>query len=77
VSRRFVLRYRGAGRVPIGEVARIEQAVHVVDRSPRMLLVEGTGAGVTRLLAGLPRWVAVEEATVPVPTTRPSVRRPA
>ena len=77
MNRRFVLRYLGSGRVPSGEVARIEQSMQVVDRSPRMLLVEGSGAGVTRLLASLPRWVAAEEATIPVPSTRPSVHRSA
>ncbi|HET9600509.1 MAG TPA: hypothetical protein VFP08_02925 [Acidimicrobiales bacterium] len=77
MNRRFVLRYRGSGRAPSGEVARIEATLHVLDRAPRMLLVEGSGAGISRVLAGLPRWVAAEEATVPVPSTVPPVRRPA
>ena len=77
VNRRFVLRYQGPGRTPSGDVARIEAALHVLDRSGRMLLVEGSGAGVGRVVSSLPRWVAVEEATVPLPSTRPSVRRPA
>ena len=34
-----------------------------------MLLVEGSGNGIRQVLAGLPGWVADEEAVVPVPTT--------
>ena len=70
---RFVLRYRGAGQPPVGELARIEQSLHVLDRSPRMLLVEGSGRGIRQVLAGLPGWVAAEEAVVPVPTTGPAL----
>jgi hypothetical protein len=77
VNRRFVLRYQGSGRIPAGDLARIDAALHVVDRSARMVLVEGGRAGVGRLLATMPRWVAVEEATMPLPSTRPPVRRPA
>jgi len=70
---RYVLRYRGPGRAPVGEVAHIERLLRVVDRAPGMLLVEGTGAGVTRVMAGLDRWVAAEEATIPVPSTHPTL----
>jgi hypothetical protein len=70
---RYVLRYRGPGRAPVGEVAHIERSLRVVDRAPGMLLVEGTGAGVTRVMAGLDRWVAAEETTIPVPATHPSL----
>ena len=52
MNRRFVLRYQGSGRAPSGEVARIEATLHVLDRAPRMLLVEGSGAGISRVLAG-------------------------
>jgi hypothetical protein len=73
---RYVLRYRGAGRPPAGELARIESALHVLDRSPGMLLVEATGRGMRQVLAGLPSWVAVQEAVVPVPTTGPALAPP-
>jgi hypothetical protein len=38
-----------------------------------MLLVEGSGNGIRQVLAGLPGWVADEEAVVPVPTTGPAL----
>ena len=53
VNRRFVLRYRGSGRAPSGEVARIEATLNVLDRAPRMLLVEGSGAGISQRLGRL------------------------
>ena len=31
---RYVLRYRGPGRAPVGEVAHIERSLRVVDRHP-------------------------------------------
>ena len=31
---RYVLRYRGPGRAPVGEVAHIERSLRVVDRAP-------------------------------------------
>jgi len=57
----------------VGEVAHIERSLRVVDRAPGMLLVEGTGPGVSRVMAGLDRWVAAEETTIPVPSTHPSL----
>ncbi|HEX2563063.1 MAG TPA: hypothetical protein VHK25_04065 [Acidimicrobiales bacterium] len=70
---RYVLRYRGGGQPPVGELALIERTLRVLDRSPRMLLVEGSGNGIRQVLAGLPGWVADEEAVVPVPTTGPAL----
>jgi hypothetical protein len=57
----------------VGEVALIERTLRVLDRSPRMLLVEGSGTGIRQVLARLPGWVADEEAVVPVPTTGPAL----
>jgi hypothetical protein len=74
---RYVLRYRGSGRAPVGDVAHIERSLRVLDRAPDMLLVEATGSGVHRVMAGLPSWVAAEETTIPVPSTHPTVRHPA
>ena len=72
-----MLRYRGPGRAPVGDVAHIERSFRVVDRAPGMLLVEGSGPGVRRLMAGLPGWLAAEESTIPVPATHPTLQRPA
>ena len=74
---RYVIRYEGPGRAPVGEVARIERSLRVLDRGRDMFLVEGSGPGVGRVLAGLPRWVAAKETAMPLPATRPTVHRPA
>lgn len=70
---RYVLRYRGPGRAPVGEVAHIERSLRVVDRARDMLLVEGSAPGIRQVMAGLPAWVAAEEATIPVPATHPTL----
>ena len=61
---RFVLRYRGSGKAPPEDVARIEREVRVVDRAPRMLLVEASGPQVAGLVGALPRWMASEEQVI-------------
>jgi len=76
-ARRYILRFLGQGQVPPADVARIEREIRVLDRSPRMLLVESTGPQLARLVETLPRWAAAEEHTVPVPSTRPRIRRSA
>ena len=40
-----------------------------------MLLVEGSAPGVSQVMAGLPGWVAAEEAAIPVPATHPTLQR--
>jgi hypothetical protein len=60
----------------MGEVAHIERSLRVVDRARDMLLVEGNAPGIRQVMAGLPGWVAAEEATIPVPATHPSVHHP-
>jgi hypothetical protein len=74
---RYVLRYRGRGALPGSDVARIEQEVDVLDRAPRLLLVEATSARLARLLEGLPRWIAADERGFAIPDGRPRVERPA
>jgi hypothetical protein len=75
--RRYVLRYRGQGAVPGPDVARIEREVEVLDRAPRLLLVQTTRSGLAHLLAGLPRWIAADERGFALPDVRPRVERPA
>jgi hypothetical protein len=70
---RYVLRYQGGGQPPAGELALIERTLRVVDRSPRMLLVEGSGSVVRQVLARLPAWMADEEVVVPIPATGPAL----
>lgn len=69
---RFVLRYRGSGAKPEGDMARlsdISDAV-VVDASARMLLVESDPAPLQALVDSLPDWVMAPEQSLPLPDTR-------
>ena len=59
--RHYVLRYRGRGPAPAGDVARIVGAVQVLDHMARMLLVEGTASQLALLAAELPCWLVREE----------------
>jgi hypothetical protein len=74
VTQRYILRFQGRGEAPSDDVSRIERAVRVIERTPRMLLVESTPARVNSLVAALPGWSASEERSVPVPDARPAVR---
>jgi hypothetical protein len=60
---RFVLRYRGHDEAPTDDVMRIEHAVRVLDRTPRMILVEAGDAQLADLAAALPRWLVAREET--------------
>jgi len=70
MSRRFVLRYSGSGRAPEADVGRIQAHARIVDRSSRMLLVEGEVSSVRDLVSELRGWVASEESPVTLPDTR-------
>jgi hypothetical protein len=76
VTRRYILRFQGPGDAPGDDVSRIERVVRVIERTPRMLLVEAAPGRVAGLVEGLPRWVASEERTVPVPDARPALHAP-
>jgi len=67
--RQYVIRYRGRGPAPAGDVARIGDAVHVVDQAARMLLVEGRASQMARLAAELPSWLVKEECAFAVGRT--------
>ena len=75
---RFVLRYRGDGSRPAGDVARVEElaGVVVVDSSSRMLLVESDPEPLRQLVDALPDWVMAPERTYEVPDTRKKVLGP-
>lgn len=75
---RFVLRYRGEGATPDGDVARV-QDLHdavVVDASARMLLVESHPEPLRQLVDTLPDWVLAPEQAYAVPDTRERIERP-
>lgn len=75
--KRYVLRFRGAGGKPAGDVARIRALpeLKVVDDSAsRMILVEAPVEKLTGLLRSLPEWVMSEEQMIPLPDPRPRIR---
>jgi hypothetical protein len=59
--RHYVFRYRGRGPAPAEDVARIVDAVQVLDHVARMLLVEGSALQMASLAAELPSWLVREE----------------
>ena len=75
---RFVLRYRGDGDSPDADVDHIREVAGavVVDRSPRMLLIESDDEALRPVVESLPGWVMAPEQTMEVPDTRKRVRRP-
>jgi hypothetical protein len=60
---RYVLRYRGSGPAPRAELDRVrsDPRLHVVDESPRMLLVEASDADAESLRSELGGWLISEE----------------
>jgi hypothetical protein len=75
----FILRYRGTGETPDGEMRLIEDdpETTVLDSSSkRMLLVEAEEERIGQLLESLPDWVASPERTVALPDPRPRVLGP-
>ena len=74
---RFILRYRGQGAGPDGDIARVQELrdAVVVDSSPRMLLVEADPEPLRALVDALPDWVMGVEQMYTVPDTRKKVER--
>lgn len=75
MSRRFVLRFGGAGEKPRADVAKIRatRSLTVIDESPRMLLVDASEETLDRLMTALPEWTLSPEMSVPLPDPRPKV----
>ena len=55
------LQIPGRGPAPATDIARIADAVHVLDRASRMLLVEGSASQIAGLAAALPSWLVTEK----------------
>jgi hypothetical protein len=74
--KRYVLRYRGAGKPTDLDVNRIRSipGLKIVDESSRMFLIEATDE-VGQQLKEMPAWVVSAETFVPVPDTRKKVRQ--
>ncbi|MBU6276170.1 MAG: hypothetical protein KGQ61_06010 [Planctomycetes bacterium] len=70
---RFVLRFTGQGAPPAADLERISAAsgVSVIDATPRMVLVEASGAAGGRLADALAGWICVPEHGVSLPEPRP------
>lgn len=74
---RWVLRYRGEGSIPerVAQEIGASKGVCVVDRSARMLVVEGDERAVRSLAERLGSWaVAPEDTRYRVPDPRKSTR---
>jgi hypothetical protein len=70
----FILRFRGQGRKPAADVARIRSLAQLTvldDSSPRMLLVEAPEEPLATLMAALPDWMMTRERRIPLPDPRP------
>ncbi len=75
--KRYILRFRGAGSKPEGDLARIcaVPGLKVVDESGgRMMLVEAPEDQLPELKRSLPQWAISEEAMIPLPDPRQKVQ---
>ena len=73
---RFILRYRGQGPKPEGDVARLRSlpGASVIDASsPRMVLVEAPEEPLRRLVEQTDGWVMSTERTYDLPSPHPSL----
>jgi hypothetical protein len=76
---RYVLRYRGEGDKPAGDVAHLRAApdATVVNESPKMVVVEGEPEALGRLVDSMPGWELLgPERTYEVPDTRKKITGP-
>lgn len=75
---RYILRYTGGTTPPAADLAAIagRDGMTVVERTPKMLLVEATEPTVQELVGELAGWVATPERFIPPPDTRKKPRPP-
>lgn len=77
---RFILRYRGQGPAPAGDVNQLRglEDTVVVDASPRMLLVESDSdaEALSSIVDDLPDWIIAPEQSYSLPDVRPGIERP-
>ena len=71
--RRFILRYSGEGNAPLQVLDHLERlpGAKIVDRTTRMLLVEGDPHALAAIVAQCPEWLMSAEVQVPAPDPRP------
>jgi hypothetical protein len=70
--KRYILRYTGTTSAPADHVASIlaTPGTTVVDRSPKMLLVDGEEPALRKTLKSMPEWSLHSEQTLSLPDTR-------
>lgn len=77
MAKRFVLRYRHPGQIPDEQLSSIDrlEGVRILDRSPRMLLVDGDEATLQAFVESIPGWVLlpgdIKQYQLPDPRPRP------
>jgi hypothetical protein len=73
---RFILRYRGKDPYTAADVEQLEATprITVLDRTPRMLLVEGDEAQLRKLIGSMPSWAMTPERTIELDDPRPRPR---
>ncbi|TMQ33227.1 MAG: hypothetical protein E6K70_14275 [Planctomycetota bacterium] len=73
---RYILRFTGRGAMPEAHLRQIHSlpGVTVLDKSPRMLLVEAPPDAVEQLAKALPGWTYSSEQTIQLPDPRPKLR---
>lgn len=77
--KRFIVRQMDDAAASASDVASHIEAtpgVDVVSRQDPNILVEGETSVLDRAIRGFPGWRTFPLQTVPMPTTRPSVRKP-
>ena len=74
---RWVLRYRGEGPITEDDVQQVAESrgVCIVDRSTRMLVVEGDEVAIRSLAEKLSGWIAApEDVRYSIPDPRAKIR---
>jgi hypothetical protein len=74
---RYILRYRGAGSHSESDLARTlaRRRAKVIDRTSRMLLVEGAPKALHEAFDDDPDWLITPERSIDRPDPKPRVRR--
>jgi hypothetical protein len=72
---RYILRYGGVANAPSEHIAHIRgtPGIHVLDQSPKMLLVDAGESEVHAALKGITGWSASVEQSYPLPDTRKKI----
>ncbi|WP_338874843.1 hypothetical protein WBJ53_04405 [Spirosoma sp. SC4-14] len=74
---RYILNFQGISPLPEDDLQLIRTKTQVIDTSHQSVLVEVTSEQVMHELAGqLPNWTVSQETSYPIPSTRPTIRKP-